>query len=85
MTFEDYGPTELTDIVEAQCRRHEYQLADDARVAVHALFAGMDHGHGFGNGRAARQVFQRMTDPPSKAQIADVNAQLKVKEAETHA
>ncbi|MFI7435823.1 right-handed parallel beta-helix repeat-containing protein [Micromonospora haikouensis] len=71
LTFEDYGPTELTDIVEAQCRRHEYQLADDARAAVHALFAAIDHGHGFGNGRAARQVFQRMTEHQAQ-RVADL-------------
>ncbi|WP_422771303.1 right-handed parallel beta-helix repeat-containing protein [Plantactinospora sp. WMMC1484] len=71
LTFEDYGPAELTDIVEAQCRRHEYQLGDDARSAVHALFAGMAHGHGFGNGRAARQVFQRMTEHQAQ-RVADL-------------
>ncbi|WP_433528464.1 right-handed parallel beta-helix repeat-containing protein [Micromonospora sp. CA-263727] len=71
MSFEDYGPAELTGIVEAQCRRHEYQLAEDARTAVHALFAAMDHGHGFGNGRAARQVFQRMTEHQAQ-RVADL-------------
>ncbi|WP_147456901.1 right-handed parallel beta-helix repeat-containing protein [Micromonospora pisi] len=71
LTFEDYGPTELTDIVEVQCRQHEYRLADDGRAAVHALFAGMDHGHGFGNGRAARQVFQRMTEHQAQ-RVADL-------------
>ncbi|MDG4833914.1 right-handed parallel beta-helix repeat-containing protein [Solwaraspora sp. WMMD1047] len=71
LTFEDYGSTELTDIVEAQCRQHEYQLADDARVAVHDLFAAINHGHGFGNGRAARQVFQRMTEHQAQ-RVADL-------------
>ncbi|WFE26067.1 right-handed parallel beta-helix repeat-containing protein [Solwaraspora sp. WMMD791] len=71
LTFEDYGSAELTDIVEAQCRQHEYQLADDARVAVHDLFAATAHGHGFGNGRAARQVFQRMTEHQAQ-RVADL-------------
>ncbi|MFY1696638.1 right-handed parallel beta-helix repeat-containing protein [Solwaraspora sp. WMMA2101] len=71
LTFEDYGSTELTAIVEAQCRQHEYQLADDARAAVHDLFAAIDHGHGFGNGRAARQVFQRMTEHQAQ-RVADL-------------
>ncbi|MFV2021908.1 right-handed parallel beta-helix repeat-containing protein [Micromonospora sp. LOL_023] len=71
LTFEDYGSTELTDIVEAQCRQHEYQLADDARAAVHDLFAAINHGHGFGNGRAARQIFQRMTEHQAQ-RVADL-------------
>ncbi|MGW0502848.1 right-handed parallel beta-helix repeat-containing protein [Micromonospora sp. NPDC003241] len=71
LTFEDYGPDELTAIVESQCRQHEYQLADEARSALHTLFAGMDHGHGFGNGRAARQLFQRMTEHQAQ-RVADL-------------
>ncbi|MFG1610040.1 right-handed parallel beta-helix repeat-containing protein [Actinoplanes sp. NPDC049265] len=71
LTFEDYGPAELTSIVEAQCHNHEYQLAEDAEAALHAFFATLDHGHGFGNGRAARQVFQRMTEHQAQ-RVADL-------------
>ena len=71
LTFEDYGPDELTEIVESQCGQHEYQLADDARTALHAFFEELDHGRGFGNGRAARQVFQRMTEHQAQ-RVADI-------------
>lgn len=71
LTFDDYGPQELTEIVESQCRQHEYQLAPDARTALHAFFAAMDHGPGFGNGRAARQIFQRMTEHQAQ-RVADL-------------
>ncbi|MEV6846517.1 right-handed parallel beta-helix repeat-containing protein [Actinoplanes sp. NPDC051411] len=71
LTFEDYGPDELTEIVETQCRQHEYRLAPDAREALHAHFATLDHGHGFGNGRAARQLFQRMTEHQAQ-RVADL-------------
>jgi hypothetical protein len=59
LTFDDYGPAELTWIVESQCRQHEYHLTDDARTALHTLFGSMNHGTGFGNGRAARAAVNR--------------------------
>ena len=71
LTFEDYGPAELTAIVESQCRDHEYQLAEDTRTALLDFFATLDHGPGFGNGRAARQVFQRMTEHQAQ-RVADL-------------
>jgi Holliday junction resolvasome RuvABC ATP-dependent DNA helicase subunit len=72
LTFDDYGPEELTEIVESQCRQHEYQLAPEARSALRAFFAAMDHGPGFGNGRAARQIFQRMTEHQAQ-RVADLS------------
>ena len=71
LLFEDYDQDDLTEIVEAQCLQHEYQLAEDARATLGELFAGMSHGHGFGNGRAARQVFQRMTEHQAQ-RVADL-------------
>ncbi|MEU4563465.1 right-handed parallel beta-helix repeat-containing protein [Actinoplanes sp. NPDC023936] len=71
LTFEDYEPAELTAIVESQCGQHEYRLSDDAREALHAYFATLDRAHGFGNGRAARQVFQRMTEHQAQ-RVADL-------------
>ncbi|WP_432827244.1 right-handed parallel beta-helix repeat-containing protein [Dactylosporangium sp. CA-092794] len=73
LTFEDYGADELTEIVESQCRHHEYQLAEDARAALYAFFASINHGHGFGNGRAARQVFQWMTEHQAQ-RVADLES-----------
>ena len=71
LTFEDYGPAELTAIVESQCASHEYQLAEDAKAGLYEFFATLDHGPGFGNGRAARQVFQRMTEHQAQ-RVADL-------------
>lgn len=71
LTFEDYGAAELSAIVESQCRQHEYRLSDDAAAALAVFFEAMDHGPGFGNGRAARQVFQRMTERQAQ-RVADL-------------
>ncbi|WP_221324784.1 right-handed parallel beta-helix repeat-containing protein [Actinoplanes sp. L3-i22] len=72
LTFEDYSADELTGIVESQCAHHEYQLADDARELLQAYFVGQDRDKGFGNGRAARQIFQRMTEHQAQ-RVADLS------------
>nr|WP_244994616.1 AAA family ATPase [Actinomadura coerulea] len=70
--FENYSPGELVRIVESHAVKDGYRLADDARAAVLAHFAGQRRDATFGNGRAARQVFegaverqaQRLADLP---------------------
>ncbi|EFC86433.1 AAA family ATPase, partial [Parafrankia sp. EUN1f] len=62
LTFEDYSSTELTGIVASQCRQHEYQLPEPTVAALDAYFEVLPRNRGFGNGRLARQVFQRMTE-----------------------
>nr|MDT0667207.1 AAA family ATPase [Micromonospora sp. DSM 115978] len=38
ITFDDYTSAELTQIVEAQCRRHEYQLPAETLRALDSYF-----------------------------------------------
>jgi hypothetical protein len=71
LTFSDYTPGQLVQIVESQCRQHEYELPVATRTALESYFAVLPRERGFGNGRDARQVFQRMTE--SQAQrVADL-------------
>jgi SpoVK/Ycf46/Vps4 family AAA+-type ATPase len=62
LVFEDYDGTELGHIVEWQARQHEYELPDETRVALLSYFGSMVRDDRFGNGRTARQTFQRMTE-----------------------
>jgi Holliday junction resolvasome RuvABC ATP-dependent DNA helicase subunit len=62
LTFDDYTPANLVAIVERQAEQHQYRLAVPARDALLSFFDGQTRGEGFGNGRAARQVFQRLTE-----------------------
>ncbi|NUR58516.1 MAG: AAA family ATPase [Catenulispora sp.] len=62
LTFDDYTPDELVEIVEHQTQTHQYELTLAAKAALAAYFSTVQKGAGFGNGRAARQVFQRMTE-----------------------
>jgi hypothetical protein len=71
LTFEDYIPAELVDIVAHQARTHQYQLPGPTRSALAAFFAAASHGKGFGNGRFARKVFQEMTERHAQ-RIADL-------------
>nr|WP_241670770.1 right-handed parallel beta-helix repeat-containing protein [Streptomyces lavendulae] len=60
--FEDYSSPELVRIVEYQAARHEYTCAPETLEALHGYFETLPRGERFGNGRSARQVFQRMTE-----------------------
>ncbi|WNI21442.1 right-handed parallel beta-helix repeat-containing protein [Streptomyces sp. ITFR-16] len=60
--FENYSVPELVEIMESMCRRHQYLLNDDTRQALATHFDRIPKGAGFGNGRAARQVFEEMVD-----------------------
>ncbi|WP_432161339.1 right-handed parallel beta-helix repeat-containing protein [Streptomyces sp. NRRL F-5630] len=62
LTFEDYSSAELVRIVEYQAARHEYTCAPQTVEALHHYFETLPRGERFGNGRSARQVFQRMTE-----------------------
>ncbi|MFV2173360.1 right-handed parallel beta-helix repeat-containing protein [Actinomadura sp. LOL_016] len=56
--FEHYSPSELLEIVELHANRDGYRLSGDARDAVLAHFTSVKRDSGFGNGRAARRVFE---------------------------
>jgi nitrous oxidase accessory protein NosD len=60
--FDDYAGEELVSIVRHQADLHEYSLAPATQDKLHAHFETMQRGERFGNGRVARQVFQRMTE-----------------------
>ncbi|MET8629436.1 right-handed parallel beta-helix repeat-containing protein [Kitasatospora sp. NPDC004669] len=60
--FANYAVDELVTIVETAASGHGYELADGTREALTALFERMPKGPDFGNGRAARKVFEEMVD-----------------------
>ncbi|MFZ3468008.1 right-handed parallel beta-helix repeat-containing protein [Streptomyces sp. 4.24] len=60
--FINYTVDELVTIVENMCAAHGYQLAPTAREALALHFTRMPRDASFGNGRAARKVFEEMVD-----------------------
>ncbi|BCY11909.1 right-handed parallel beta-helix repeat-containing protein [Actinoplanes sp. L3-i22] len=62
LTFEDYTSAELVAIVAAQAAQHQYRLDPDTDAALLDYFDGVERTEHFGNGRSARQLFQRMTE-----------------------
>jgi SpoVK/Ycf46/Vps4 family AAA+-type ATPase len=58
--FADYSPADLVTIVEGSCRTFHYRLELETRDALTTYFAKMPRDAGFGNGRAARRVFEEM-------------------------
>ncbi|QID37326.1 AAA family ATPase [Streptomyces albus] len=62
LTFDDYSAQDLVRIVQHQAESHQYTCAPQTLEALHAYFAAMPRGDGFGNGRTARQAFQLMTE-----------------------
>ncbi|MEY9944398.1 right-handed parallel beta-helix repeat-containing protein [Kitasatospora sp. GAS1066B] len=60
--FENYSVAELTTIVERAATGHGYQLAEGAREALAFHLDKLPKGPDFGNGRAARKVFEEMVD-----------------------
>ncbi|RKN05118.1 right-handed parallel beta-helix repeat-containing protein [Streptomyces radicis] len=62
LLFADYSTEELVEIVEHHARRHRYELTAAARKALSTHIGAIPRGDRFGNGRTARQLFQRMTE-----------------------
>ena len=56
--FPDYDDDDLLAIVESLGAGNHYVLDDPARETVLAWFAAQPRGHGFGNGRLARNLFE---------------------------
>jgi Holliday junction resolvasome RuvABC ATP-dependent DNA helicase subunit len=61
LTFDDYIPDELARIVAHHAGEHQYRLSEPGRVALTEFFVASGS-HRSGNGRFAREVFQRMTE-----------------------
>ncbi|GGW30746.1 right-handed parallel beta-helix repeat-containing protein [Streptomyces xantholiticus] len=60
--FENYSVPELVSITQSICTSHEYELGEGTGEALALHFERMPRDAGFGNGRAARQVFEEMVD-----------------------
>ncbi|MBR7826952.1 AAA family ATPase [Actinospica sp. MGRD01-02] len=73
LMFEDYSVGELVAIATHQAASHAYELDEDTVAQLAALFGSLPRERGFGNGRTARQVFQRMTENHARrlAALAD--------------
>ncbi|MFI7102506.1 right-handed parallel beta-helix repeat-containing protein [Streptomyces sp. NPDC050161] len=70
LLFDDYDSDELVGIVRQQAEHHQYELGDETSAALADYFAGVERDDRFGNGRTARQLFQRMTERHA-ARLAD--------------
>jgi SpoVK/Ycf46/Vps4 family AAA+-type ATPase len=58
--FEDYSPTELTEIFKVKCEQHGYLLSSKTLEAVHHLVNQFEDQIGkLGNGRFVRNIFDR--------------------------
>jgi SpoVK/Ycf46/Vps4 family AAA+-type ATPase len=60
--FANYAVDELVTITETMCAGHRYELAPSTRDALAAHYEQMPRDATFGNGRAARRVFEEMID-----------------------
>ncbi len=60
--FANYSVPDLVAIVQGMCAQHQYELADSTLAALTVHFDKMPKDATFGNGRAARQVFEEMVD-----------------------
>ncbi|MFD4530922.1 right-handed parallel beta-helix repeat-containing protein [Kitasatospora sp. NPDC058397] len=72
--FRNYSAEELVTIVERAAVGHGYELADATREVLGTHFTRMPKGADFGNGRAARKVFEEMVDRQASrlAELADI-------------
>ncbi|CAL9427682.1 sporulation protein [Streptomyces sp. DH-12] len=60
--FDNYAVEELVTITESLCHRHQFELGPLTREALAVRFEQMTRDATFGNGRAARGVFEDMVD-----------------------
>ncbi|MFI1400998.1 right-handed parallel beta-helix repeat-containing protein [Streptomyces sp. NPDC020681] len=60
--FENYSVPELVAIMESMCAGHQYELDESTVKALATHFERMPRDASFGNGRAARKVFEEMVD-----------------------
>ncbi|MEV2246504.1 right-handed parallel beta-helix repeat-containing protein [Streptomyces sp. NPDC049970] len=60
--FENYSVPDLVAIMESMCAQHQYELGEGTAAALATHFEAMPRDAGFGNGRAARGVFEEMVD-----------------------
>ncbi|MEU6264566.1 right-handed parallel beta-helix repeat-containing protein [Saccharopolyspora shandongensis] len=58
--FPNYSVEELVTITTNLCRKHYYELTDDAVEELTGYFTRVPKGETFGNGRVARKLFESM-------------------------
>ncbi|SCF40029.1 AAA+-type ATPase, SpoVK/Ycf46/Vps4 family [Micromonospora matsumotoense] len=58
--FPNYSVDELVTITSNLCRKHYYELTDDAVDALRTYFERVPRNSTFGNGRVARKLFESM-------------------------
>ena len=58
--FPDYSNAELRMILEGLVRENSYHFAAEAADAAHELIRSWTRGHGFGNGRTVRKLFNEI-------------------------
>ncbi|MGI5404628.1 right-handed parallel beta-helix repeat-containing protein [Streptomyces sp. CA-135486] len=63
--FANYSVPELVTITESLCADNRYELGPGTSAALAAHYEGMTRDATFGNGRAARRVFEEMVDRQS--------------------
>ncbi|MGW2836602.1 right-handed parallel beta-helix repeat-containing protein [Streptomyces sp. NPDC001493] len=71
LRFDDYSSADLVRIVEYQASQHDYRILQDTSAALLAHFDSIERTGRFGNGRTARQSFQRMTEQHA-VRVADL-------------
>ncbi|MEX1652037.1 right-handed parallel beta-helix repeat-containing protein [Streptomyces pseudovenezuelae] len=62
IAFENYSVDELVTITENMCAAHRYELTPATLEALGRYYERMPRDAAFGNGRAARKVFEEMVD-----------------------
>ncbi|MET0491496.1 MAG: right-handed parallel beta-helix repeat-containing protein [Actinoplanes sp.] len=60
--FPNYSVDELVTIATNLCRKHYYELTDEAVEALHTYFERVPKGPTFGNGRVARKLFEAIVN-----------------------
>lgn len=78
--FTDYTPDELIAIFEGKCKKSDYKLNDEAKKKLLELFidAYSHRDKSFGNGRFARNIFEKTTQKQANriASIANITKEI---------
>lgn len=84
--FPDYTTDDLVRIVDSIGDRQRYRLTDDARTKLRRVLDATPRGHGFGNARLARNMFEaainahasrimKLLDPPTDEDLTTLVAE----------
>jgi energy-coupling factor transporter ATP-binding protein EcfA2 len=72
IAFPDYSDDELVEIFEGLCRDGGYQCGPDSRSAIRVSLGASPRGKGFGNGRTARNLFERAIERQA-SRVVDID------------